>query len=50
MPVGPSGSTDGNFYGTTISGGANGQDTTFKVTSAGTLTTLYSYCARAKLY
>jgi len=34
---------DGNFYGTTISGGANGYGTVYKITPAGTLTTLYSF-------
>ncbi len=44
--------TDGNFYGTTYSGGANdvqpctgGCGTIFKITPAGTLTTLYSFCS-----
>lgn len=41
--------TDGNFYGTTEYGGANcipssGCGTMFKVTPAGGLTTLYSFC------
>ena len=36
---------DGNFYGTTTSGGAGGKGTVFKVTADGTLTTLYSFCA-----
>jgi uncharacterized repeat protein (TIGR03803 family) len=35
--------TDGNFYGTTASGGANGYGTIFKITPAGTLTTLYNF-------
>ncbi|HTA24394.1 MAG TPA: choice-of-anchor tandem repeat GloVer-containing protein [Terriglobales bacterium] len=35
---------DGNFYGTTVEGGANGFGTVFKITPAGTLTTLYSFC------
>lgn len=36
---------DGNFYGTTSNGGANGNDgTAFKITPSGTLTTLYSFC------
>jgi uncharacterized repeat protein (TIGR03803 family) len=35
--------TDGNFYGTTYSGGDNGGGTVFKITPAGTLTTLYSF-------
>jgi uncharacterized repeat protein (TIGR03803 family) len=37
--------TDGNFYGTTPSGGANGAGTVFEVTPGGTLTTLYSFCS-----
>jgi uncharacterized repeat protein (TIGR03803 family) len=35
--------TDGNFYGTTESGGANGAGTVFKITQRGTLTTLHSF-------
>jgi uncharacterized repeat protein (TIGR03803 family) len=37
--------TDGNFYGTTYVGGANGANngTIFEITSAGVLTTLYSF-------
>ena len=35
--------TDGNFYGTTIYGGANLNGTVFKITSTGTLTTLHSF-------
>jgi uncharacterized repeat protein (TIGR03803 family) len=43
---------DGNFYGTTFYGGADkcgrvGCGTIFKVTPAGKLTTLYSFCAQA---
>lgn len=38
--------TDGNFYGTTSSGGANSYGTVFKITGAGALTTLYSFCAQ----
>jgi uncharacterized repeat protein (TIGR03803 family) len=34
--------TDGNFYGTTVSGGA-GAGTVFKITPGGTLTTLHSF-------
>jgi uncharacterized repeat protein (TIGR03803 family) len=33
---------DGNFYGTTNSGGANDYGTIFKITPSGTFTTLYS--------
>lgn len=36
---------DGNFYGTTAGGGANNSGTVFEITPAGTLTTLYSFCA-----
>jgi uncharacterized repeat protein (TIGR03803 family) len=46
--------TDGNFYGTTNSGGANpngcggsGCGTVFKITPSGTLTTLYSFCSQS---
>jgi uncharacterized repeat protein (TIGR03803 family) len=35
--------TDGNIYGTTGSGSANGYGTVFKITTAGKLTTLYSF-------
>ena len=35
--------TDGNFYGTTNGGGANGDGTVFKITPTGTLTTLHSF-------
>ena len=38
--------TDGNFYGTTLSGGANSFGTVFKITPAGVLTTLHSFCAQ----
>src|ERR1700675_2560578 len=39
--------SDGNFYGTTLEGGANGGGTVFKITPAGSLTTLYSFCSQA---
>jgi len=46
--------TDGSFYGTTPNGGANSSDcngwgcgTVFKITPAGTLTTLYSFCSQS---
>jgi uncharacterized repeat protein (TIGR03803 family) len=41
--------TDGNFYGTTYAGGADGNDfgTVFKVTPSGTLTTLHSFCSQS---
>ncbi|MGA2076792.1 MAG: choice-of-anchor tandem repeat GloVer-containing protein [Terriglobia bacterium] len=45
--------SDGSFYGTTSTGGANticesgaGCGTVFKITSTGTLTTLYSFCSQ----
>jgi uncharacterized repeat protein (TIGR03803 family) len=37
---------EGNLYGTTESGGANGSGTVFEVTPTGTLRTLYSFCAK----
>ncbi|SRR5579871_710021 len=37
---------DGNFYGTTGSGGTHGDGTFFKATPAGTLTTIYNFCAQ----
>ncbi len=44
QPVGPpTQATDGNFYGTTSIGGAHGDGTVYKLTSSGTLTTLYSF-------
>jgi uncharacterized repeat protein (TIGR03803 family) len=46
--------SDGNFYGTTVIGGANTTDcggsgcgTVFKITPSGTLTTLYSFCSQS---
>jgi uncharacterized repeat protein (TIGR03803 family) len=39
--------TDGNFYGTTGDGGANARGTVFKITTSGTLTTLYSFCSQS---
>lgn len=45
--------TDGNFYGVTLYGGNNGggilsgAGTLFKITPAGNLTTLYSFCSQA---
>lgn len=37
--------TDGNFYGTTFFGGINNYGTVFRITPAGTLTTLYRFCS-----
>jgi uncharacterized repeat protein (TIGR03803 family) len=43
-PVGtPVQGTDGNFYGTTIAGGASEDGTVFKITPQGALTTLHSF-------
>jgi len=39
--------SNGLLYGTTLGGGTNGQGTVFKLTTTGTLTTLYSFCAEA---
>jgi uncharacterized repeat protein (TIGR03803 family) len=38
--------TNGNLYGTTAGGGANGYGTVFEITPSGTLTTLYSFCSQ----
>ena len=40
--------TDGNFYGTTQLGGAQGDGTAFEITPGGTLTTLYSFCSQSE--
>jgi len=37
--------SDGNFYGTTLSGGTNGDGTVFRISAAGSLTTLYQFGA-----
>jgi uncharacterized repeat protein (TIGR03803 family) len=39
--------TNGNLYGTTGSGGANGDGTVFKISPSGTLTRLYSFCSQS---
>jgi uncharacterized repeat protein (TIGR03803 family) len=39
--------TNGDLYGTTQAGGANGSGTVFKITPSGTLTTLYSFCSQS---
>lgn len=41
---------DGNFYGTTYEGGANGYGTVFKITSTGTLTALHSFASTDGAY
>ncbi len=39
--------SNGNFYGTTSVGGANGQGTVFEITPAGKLTTIYNFCSES---
>src|ERR1039457_6577148 len=39
--------TDGDLYGTTWGGGAKNAGTVFKITPAGILTTLYSFCSQS---
>jgi uncharacterized repeat protein (TIGR03803 family) len=39
--------TNGDLYGTTSYGGANGGGTIFKITLSGKLTTLYNFCSQA---
>ena len=39
--------TNGNLYGTTITGGAYGDGTIFEITTSGTLTTLYNVCSQS---
>jgi uncharacterized repeat protein (TIGR03803 family) len=47
---------NGNFYGTTVAGGANetsclqGCGTVFEITPAGQLTTLYSFCSQSDCF
>jgi uncharacterized repeat protein (TIGR03803 family) len=38
--------TDGNFYGTTVGGGAHNYGTVFQMTGTGKLKALYSFCAQ----
>ncbi len=38
--------TNGDFYGTTVSGGTYNEGTVFRITAAGALTTLYSFCSQ----
>ena len=44
--AGPVQATNGDLYGTTLSGGANHAGTVFKITPGGRLTTLYSFCSQ----
>jgi uncharacterized repeat protein (TIGR03803 family) len=46
-PYGLIQATDKNIYGITSSGGANGYGTVFTINTAGTFTSLYSFCAQA---
>jgi uncharacterized repeat protein (TIGR03803 family) len=39
--------TNGDLYGTTYAGGANGYGTVFRITPSGTLTTLHSFCSQS---
>jgi len=39
--------TDGNFYGTTIDGGANAGGNVIKITPSGTVTSFYSFCSQS---
>ncbi len=39
--------SDGNFYGSTVSGGSFGSGTMFKLTPDGKLTTLYNFCSKS---
>jgi uncharacterized repeat protein (TIGR03803 family) len=47
LPMGITLSSNGSFYGTTQAGGANREGTIFRITPRGTLTTLYSFCAKS---
>src|SRR5215469_7752516 len=38
---------DGNLYGVTASGGAHGEGAVFRLTPAGNLTAIYSFCGTA---
>lgn len=46
IPVGLVEGLDGNFYGVTSEGGANGYGAVFKVTRYGGLTVIYSFCSQ----
>jgi uncharacterized repeat protein (TIGR03803 family) len=39
--------TDGDLYGTTVGGGANGAGAVFRMTPGGLLTTIYSFCSKS---
>jgi uncharacterized repeat protein (TIGR03803 family) len=38
--------TDGNFYGTTYAGGAHSKGNVFRMTPAGEITSIYSFCSQ----
>jgi len=42
-------SANGDFYGTTYTGGTHGSGTVFEMTPSGALTTLYSFCSQSSL-
>jgi uncharacterized protein (TIGR03437 family) len=46
QPTGLIQAADGDFYGTTMASGTNGGGTVFKLTPAGQMTTLYSFCSQ----
>jgi uncharacterized repeat protein (TIGR03803 family) len=49
LPFGPLvQGTDGNFYGTTQSGGSKNSGVIFKLTPSGVLTTLYNFCSKTR--
>jgi uncharacterized repeat protein (TIGR03803 family) len=47
IPQGLIQAIDGDFYGTTLEGGAGNVGTIFKITPSGALTTLYSFCSQS---
>ncbi len=46
FPTGLIQASDGNFYGTTTWGGANGNGTLFRIDTAGNFTVLYTFCSQ----
>ncbi|MBV8672778.1 MAG: hypothetical protein JOZ33_05035 [Acidobacteriaceae bacterium] len=46
FPTGLIQARDGNFYGTALFGGTNGDGTVFRITPGGTLTTVYNFCSQ----
>ena len=47
QPVGLVQTGNGSLYGTTLNGGPSGRGTVFKITTGGTLTTLYTFCSQS---